>query len=48
MTVEQAAEYLQMDRSTVYELMREWRFDAAELDEWLKAGELALRQDGGK
>ena len=47
-----AAEYLKMGRSTVYKLLREgklpahkagreWRFDAEELDKWLKAGKLA-------
>jgi len=56
MTVEQAAEYLQMGKSPVYKLVREsripahtagreWRFDAAELDEWLKAGKLALPEE---
>ena len=56
MTVEQAAEYLQMGKSTVYKLVRkaripahnagrEWRFDSAELDEWLKAGKLALPEE---
>lgn len=56
MTVEQAAEYLQMGKSTVYKLVhesripahkagREWRFDASELDEWLKAGKLALPEE---
>jgi len=56
MTVEQTAEYLQMGKSTVYKLVREsripahkagreWRFDASELDEWLKAGKLALPED---
>jgi len=56
MTVEQAADYLLMGKSTVYKLVREaripahkagreWRFDAAELDEWLKAGKLALPEE---
>ena len=47
-----AAEYLKMGRSTMYKLLhegklpahkagREWRFDAEELDKWLKAGKLA-------
>jgi len=45
-----------MGKSTVYKLVREsripahkagreWRFDAAELDEWLKAGKLALPEE---
>jgi excisionase family DNA binding protein len=48
LTVEQAAEYLQMGHSTANKLMREnripahkarreWRFDAEELDRRLKA-----------
>lgn len=56
LTVEQAAEYLQMGKSTVYKLIREnripahkagreWRLDAAELDEWLKSGKLAFPED---
>jgi len=51
--VEEAAKYLKMGKSTLYDLARkcnvpahkmgrEWRFDAAELDAWLKAGKLAL------
>ena len=47
--MENAAEYLKMGKSTVYKLVREnripanksgreWRFDAAELDDWLKSG----------
>ncbi len=53
LTVEQAAEYLKMGRSTVNKLVRESRIpahkagrqrrlDAAELHEWLKSGKLAL------
>ena len=53
LTVIEAAEYLKMGRSTVYKLLREgrlpahkagreWRFDAKELDDFLKAGRLAL------
>lgn len=49
LTLEEAAKYLKMGKSTLYNLARkgnipahkmgrEWRFDAAELDEWLKAG----------
>jgi len=53
LTVEEAAKYLKMGKSTLYDLARkgnihahkmgrEWRFDAEELDEWLKACKLAL------
>ena len=53
LTLEEAAQYLKMGKSTLYDLARkrnvpahkmgrEWRFDAEELDEWLKAGKLAL------
>ena len=56
LTLEEAAKYLKMGKSTLYDLARkgdipahkmgrEWRFDAAELDEWLKAGKLALPED---
>jgi len=52
LTLEEAAKYLKMGKSTLYDLARkgnipahkmgrEWRFDAAELDEWLKAGKQA-------
>ena len=58
LTVAEAAEYLKMGRSTVYKLLkdgklpahkagREWRFDADELDEWLKSGKLAWTEDNG-
>ena len=53
LTLKGAARYLKMGRSTLYKMLREsripahkvgreWRFDAAELDEWLKSGKLAL------
>ena len=53
LTLEEAAKYLKMGKSTLYDLARkrsvpahkmgrEWRFDAEELDEWLKGGKLAL------
>jgi excisionase family DNA binding protein len=56
LTVAEAAEYLKMGRSTVYKLVkeeklpahkagREWRFDAQELDEYLKAGKLSLPKE---
>ena len=56
LTMKEAAEYLKMGRSTIYKLLREgnlpahkvgreWRFDAAELDEWVKSGKLALPDD---
>ena len=56
LTMKEVAEYLRMGRSTIYKLLREgnlpahkvgreWRFDAAELDEWVKAGKLALPDD---
>lgn len=51
LTLGEAAKYLKMGKSTLYDLARkgnisahkmgrEWRFDAEELDEWLKAGKL--------
>lgn len=53
LTLEEAAQYLKMGKSTLYDLARkgnipahkmgrEWRLDAAELNEWLKSGKLAL------
>jgi len=47
LTLEEAARYLKMGKSTIYKLARQgaipahrvgrvWRFDAAELDTWLK------------
>lgn len=47
LTLEEAAQYLKMGKSTLYELARKgktpahkmgraWRFDAEELDNWLK------------
>ena len=52
LTVIEAAQYLKMGRSTVYKLAqerklpthkvgRQWRFDAKELDRWLKSWKLA-------
>ena len=52
LTVIEAAQYLKMGRSTVYKLAqegklpahkvgRQWRFDAKELDTWIKSGNLA-------
>ena len=52
LTLEEAARYLKMGKSTLYLLAREgkapahkmgraWRFDAGELDEWLKTGKMA-------
>lgn len=51
--LEEAAQYLKMGESILYNLARkaripanrtdrEWRFDADELNEWLNAGKLAL------
>jgi excisionase family DNA binding protein len=51
LTLEEAAKYLKMGKSTLYDLARkgsipahkmgrEWRFDAEELDKRLKAGKL--------
>lgn len=53
LTLEEAAKYLKMGKSTLYDLARkgnipahkmgrEWRFDAEELDEWLKSGQSSL------
>ncbi len=50
--VVEAAQYLKMGRSTVYKLAQEgklpahkigwqWRFDAKELDRWIKSGKPA-------
>ena len=47
LTLEEAAQYLKMGKSTLYDLARKgnipahkmgraWRFDAEELDQWLK------------
>ena len=55
LTLEEAAKYLKMGKSTLYDLARkgnipahkmgrEWRFDSEEVDEWLKASKLALRE----
>jgi len=54
--LKEAAEYLKMGKSTVYKLVRErkipahrtgreWRFDAEELDKWMKSGKLASQED---
>jgi len=51
LTLEEAAQYLKMGKSTLYDLARkgnlpahkmgrEWRFDAKELDEWVKAANM--------
>lgn len=48
LTLSEAAEYLKLGKSTIYKLARErsipahragriWRFDAAELDMWMKS-----------
>lgn len=53
LTIEEAAEHLKMGRSTMYKLAQAgripghkvgsaWRFDAAELDDWLKSGKAAV------
>jgi excisionase family DNA binding protein len=52
LTVIEAAQYLNVGRSTVYKLAqegkpptpkvgRQWRFDAKELDKWMRFGKLA-------
>lgn len=49
LTLDEAAQYLKIGKTTLYELARkgaipahkigrEWRFDAEELDSWLKSG----------
>jgi len=49
LTLEEAAKHLKIGKSTIYRLAREgdlpahrmgrvWRFDAEELDQWLKTG----------
>ena len=59
LTLEEAAQYLKIGKSTLYNLARKgkvpahkmgrvWRFDAEELDEWLKAGKLALLKERGQ
>jgi len=51
--LKEAANYLKMGRSTLYKLAnkgeipahkagREWRFDAEELDKWMKSDNLTL------
>jgi len=56
LTLEEAAKHLKIGKSTIYRLAREgdlpahrmgrvWRFDARELDEWLKTGKLASTRD---
>ena len=58
LTVIEAAEYLKMGRSTIYKLAqegklpahkvgRQWRFDAKELDTWIKSGNLASPEERG-
>jgi len=57
LSLDEAAEYLKMDRSTLYRLAREGqmpghkrgrvrRFDAAGLDAWMKQGDNAPSDDG--
>jgi len=52
LTLEEAAKHLKIGKSTIYRLAREgdlpahrmgrvWRFDAEELDDFLKSGKLA-------
>jgi len=59
LTLEEAAKHLKIGKSTIYRLAREgdlpahrmgrrWRFDAEELDKWLKAGKLALLEGRGQ
>lgn len=56
LTVIEAAQSLKIGRSAVYKLAqdgklsthkggRQWRFDARELDKWLKSGKLAWTED---
>ena len=51
LTLQEAAKHLKMGKSTIYKLAREgdipahkygriWRFDTAELDEWMKRGRM--------
>jgi len=51
LTLEEVAQYLKMGKSTLYDLSRkgnipahkmgrEWRFDAEELDRWVKSGKM--------
>jgi excisionase family DNA binding protein len=58
LTLEEASQYLKMGKSTLYDLARkeklpahkmgrEWRFDADELDRWLKRpDELSVASEG--
>jgi len=57
LTLQEAAKHLKMGKSTIYKLAREgnipahkygriWRFDTAELDEWMKAGKDASNTGG--
>ena len=56
LTLQEAAKHLKMGKSTFYKLAREgnipahrygriWRFDSAELDEWMKRGRLLVGED---
>ena len=56
LTVIEAAQYLKMGRSTIYKLAqegklpahkvgRQWRFDAKELDKWIRSGKLAAPEE---
>jgi excisionase family DNA binding protein len=56
LTLGEAAKYLKVGKSTLYDLARkgnvpaykigrEWRFDTEELDTWLKSGKMDLSRD---
>jgi excisionase family DNA binding protein len=57
LTLEEAAKHLKIGKSTIYRLAREgdlpahrmgrvWRFDAEELDEWMKQGRMLEASTG--
>jgi len=57
LTLEEAAKHLKIGKSTIYRLAREgdlpahrmgrvWRFDAEELDKWMKQGRMAEASTG--
>ena len=57
LTLEEAAQYLKMGKSTLYDLARKgkvpahkmgraWRFDAEELDDWMKQGRMVEASTG--
>jgi len=59
LTLEEAAKHLKIGKSTIYRLAREgdlpahrmgrvWRFDAEELDAWVKKHHTAAKRSGSR